>query len=267
MGIATEGVLTRTVADTAAALDVIAGYEPGDPFSLPATAQPFSSFVGRDPGRLRIGFWTSAPNGVPVHAECVRAVHETARALEALGHHVEERAPDWLDDGYAGAWDTVLRAAMGELLRSFGVMRGRAIEPSMLEPASQVVVAAARSISASSYLEALALLQRLARRMLVFWEDHDVFVSPAIARPPPPIGSMRPESPNDFAPFAARWNLTGQPAISLPVHWSSDDAHHGLPIGVQLVGPPAGDALLIAVAAQMEARFRWDERRPSVAGG
>jgi amidase len=269
-GIAIEGTVSRTVADTALALDVIAGYEPGDPYWAPPPSAPFVDAVDRAPGTLRVALATAAPLGIPVHEHCVEAARDAATALESLGHEVEEGAPDWNDEGYIENFIKIWTAGTGEEIHSYGRIRGRALEVSKLEPLTQQMVEIASGFSAVDYLRSLEYLQRLARRIVSFWSDYDVLVTPTLAQPPIPIGALRPkegeepvkmlENSAGFVPLTPIFNVTGQPAISLPLSISPE----GLPIGVQLVGPPAGEELLLSLAAQLEAARPWVDRRPEL---
>jgi amidase len=269
-GIAIEGTVSRTVADTALALDVIAGYEPGDPYWAPPPSAPFVDAIDRSPGKLRVALATSAPLGIPVHEHCVEAAREAAAALESLGHDVEEAAPAWDDDGYIENFIKIWTAGTGEEIHTYGRLRGQPLDTSKLEPLTQQMVEIASGFSAVDYLRSLEYLQRLARRVVSFWNDYDILLTPTLAQPPIPIGALRPkegeepiqmlENSAGFVPLTPVFNVTGQPAISLPLATSPE----GLPIGVQLVGAPAGEELLLSLAAQLEAARPWASRRPEL---
>jgi len=270
-GIAIEGSVSRTVADTALALDIISGYEPGDPYWAPPPSAPFAEAVDRAPGTLRVALATAAPLGIPVHEHCVSAVREAASLLESLGHQVGEAAPDWNDEGYIDNFIKIWTAGTGEEIHSYGRIRGRPLDISKLEPLTQQMLEIASGFSAVDYLRSLEYLQRLARRIVSFWADYDVLITPTLAQPPIPIGALRPaegeppikmlENSAGFVPFTPIFNVTGQPAISLPLSTSPD----GLPIGVQLVGAPAAEERLLSLAAQLEAAHPWADRRPELA--
>jgi amidase len=269
-GIAIEGVVTHTVRDTAVALDVLAGYEPGDPYWAPEPSAPFAEAIDREPGALRIAFTTVAPNGVPVDEECVAATREAAQLLESLGHAVSE-APALSDEGYIDNFIKVwVTGVAGNVLAS-GDLRGRPIESSELEPLTAEMVEIAKSISGAEYLESLEYLRGMSRRVVSQWSDLDVLLTPTLATQPIEIGALRPDAGEPamrmlenaalFVPFTPVWNVTGQPAVSLPLHQSEQ----GLPIGVQLVGPPAGEELLLSLSAQLEEARPWANRRPELA--
>jgi len=269
-GIAIDGCLSHTVADTALVLDVISGYEPGDPYWAPPPARAFAEAVGTTPGPLRIAFMTAAPNGAPVHEDCVAAVTQTAELLESLGHTVEE-APALSDEGYVENFIKVWTAGTAMSVRGFGMLRGAPLDHEKLEPLTREMLAIADSLSAADYLEAVGFLQLLARGVVSMWGDLDVLVTPTVTQPALPVGALAPrddqpamawlENAARWVPFTPVFNVTGQPAISLPLHQTED----GLPVGVQFVGPPAGEELLLSLASQLESARPWHERRPELA--
>jgi amidase len=270
IGLPTDGVLSRTVLDTAVALDLIAGYEPGDSFLVPPPSAPFAEAAAREPGALRIGFTLEAPNGAPVDPECQQAVREAAELLESAGHEVEE-ANLPADEGYVENFVKVWVGGTEDELHTFERWLGEPLDRSKLEPLTAQMADLSRSLSATDLLGAMDYLRRLSRVALAFWTDHDVLVTPTLAKPPIEIGALRPaegEPPIQmlmnsaaWVPFTPVFNVTGQPGISLPLHQSAD----GLPIGVQFVGPPAGEEMLISLAAELEQARPWAERRPPVA--
>ena len=267
-----DGFLTRTVADTALGLDVGAGYEWGDMAWPPPPAGTFADSVRRDPGRLRIGFTTVAPNEADVHPECVAAAQQAAKLLESLGHEVEEDAPDWGGPRFIETFEQVWTAELGTSVVNLGRVVGHPLDLEMVEPLSREMAEAARSMNAVDAFGALTRLRAYSRSVVGWWADHDVLVSPTLAQPPLELGSLEPEPGKPamevltgraaaFVPFTPPLNATGQPAISLPLHQSAD----GLPIGVQLVGPPSGEELLLSVASQLEQAAPWAGRRPQAA--
>jgi amidase len=270
-GFATEGVLTRTVADTAAALDVMSGPEPGDPYWAPPPSAPFAAAVEREPGRLRVVYTVESPNGVPVDHHCVAATREAAALLESLGHEVEERSFEWDGDTYVENFVKVWMAVTGEEVDDYERLFGHPVDRELLEPLTRQMLEFSAHVTATDYLSALGWLRLMARRIVSMWDGFDVLMTPTLARPPIPIGSLQPgpdEPPIQmllnsagWVPFTPVWNVTGQPAVSLPLVQSPD----GLPIGVQLVGPPAGEELLLSLSAQLEAARPWAGRRPEPA--
>ena len=268
-GIAVEGVVTHTVLDSAVALDILAGYEPGDPYWAPDPSAPFADAVDREPGKLRIAFSAEAPNGVPVDEDCVTATRETAELLESLGHTVFE-APALSDEGYMAKLLKIWIGGVAGNVRELGNMRGRPVEASELEPLTAQMVEMAESISAADFLVALEYLRGLSRRVISMWGEIDVLLTPTLAKVPIEIGALRPNEGEppiemlnkaaEWVPFTPVWNVTGQPAISLPLHQSQE----GLPVGVQLVGAPAAEELLISLSAQLEEARPWADRRPEL---
>jgi amidase len=270
-GAVVEHVLTRSVRDSAAILDAVAGPMPGDPYFAPPPARPFRHEVGAPPGRLRVGLRTKAfhPEGA-TDAECVRAAGEAARTLESLGHDVEEAHPAALEDPalveHAGR---ITVANVARELESWGERMGRALRPDDVEPYTWTLGDVGRHISAQQYLEAVERVHALSRRVAEWWATYDLLVTPTLPEPPPLLGSFRAPETNavfpgqrsiEFCSFTMPFNFTGQPALSLPLHWSGA----GLPIGVQLVAAYAREDLLLRVAAQLEEAMPWRDRRPPV---
>jgi amidase len=257
IGLGTTGPLARTVADAAAYLDLVTGYEWGDPFPAAEPERPFADEVGVDPGRLRVAFTTEPPGDYELDDACAAATREAAELLVSLGHEVEEAAPDWggpgLIEDFRPVWQT-------------GPALYPVRDPSVLSPLNQAFLQGALQTSSAAYTAAVSRLQMRARRIVAFWSGYDLLLTPTLALPPVPIGwETEPDDPWEqfdraarFTPFTAAFNVTGQPAMSVPLHWTDE----GLPIGVQLVGPPLGDALLVRVASQLEAARPWTERRP-----
>ena len=258
-GLSTAGPLTRSVEDAAHLLDVLAGYEPGDPWWAPPPERPFAETTGEPPPRLRIAVTSTPPTDVPVDPECVRAVSSAAELLAELGHDVRDETPPWRTDDLFHTFIAVWQ--VGPALHP--------VDDALMTPLNRGLVESARASTAADYGRAVASLQLLARRIVAFWSDVDIVLTPTLALPPVPIGWQDAvDGPIEqllrnveFTPFTAVANLTGLPAMSLPLHWSAD----GLPIGVHAIGPPAGDALLLQLAAEVEAARPWADRRPPVA--
>jgi amidase len=247
------------VADAAHLLDVLAGYEPGDPYWAPPPERPFAKEVEQSPGSLRVAVTAEPPVDTPVDPECVAALASAATLLTELGHDVTEATPPWrepeLERTFIAVWQV-----------------GPALHPiddlSLLTPLNRGLVESASASSAADYARAVVRLQAVARRTVAFWQEFDVVLTPTLALPPVPIGWQEEVEGaieqllrnTVFTPFTAIANLTGLPAVSLPLHWTAD----GLPIGVQAIGPPAGDALLLRLAAQVEQARPWAHQRPPV---
>jgi amidase len=257
IGLGTTAAAARTVLDSAAYLDVVRGYEWGDPFPAPEPERPYVDEVGVDPGRLRIAVTTESPLGLAIDPVCAAAARDAAELLSSLGHDVREATPDWggdaLMDDFLPVWQAI--PALYPVA-----------DPSVLTPLNRWFLEGAAATSSPAYAGAVGRLQLRARSIAALWADYDLLLTPTLAMPPVPVGwDTEPDDPREqfdraaeFTPFTAAFNVTGQPAASLPLHWT--DA--GLPIGVQLVGPPFGEALLFRISAQLEAARPWADRRP-----
>jgi amidase len=269
-GFATDGVLTRTVRDSALGLDIVAGYEPGDPYWAPGPSAPFADAVDREPGKLRVAFVVDSPNGVPVDPDCVAATRHAAELLESLGHEVQEIEIE-ADEAYVQNFVTVWIAGTANEVATWGRIAGRELDIEQLEPLSRQMYDMSLEMSATDYLGALDWLHDYSRKLVSMWAGLDVLLTPTLAQPPIEVGALAPKEGEPpiqmlmnaatWVPFTPVWNVTGQPAISLPMHQTES----GLPVGVQLVGPPAGEELLISLSAQIEAAAPWSDRRPALA--
>lgn len=267
----TEGVLTRTVADTAALLDVLAGYEPGDATWAPPPLRPFREAVRVSPSGLRVGLLLEPPASSELDPFCARGAEDAARLLEELGHHVEAFDLRPLTEQEWEAFDDVWAALAAEGVAAGGGVLGRPPAADDVEPLTWALYEKGRALEALSYRRSFAELQRVARRVVGAALAHDVLLTPALAQRPVSIGAItgfeRPNPlealrrSNRFTPYTALWNVTGQPAISLPLFHGED----GLPLGVQLVGPPAGETSLLALAEQLEQAAPWRQRLSPIA--
>ena len=268
MGGVVEGAVTRSVRDTAALLDVLAGYEPGDPYVAPPPVRPYADEVGADPGGLRVGLLDHPlVADVPAHPDCAAAVAGAGQLLASLGHRVDTGHPEALgDEGFVEQFTAVVAAANAADFDTWERWIGRPLAEDELEPMNHMLREIAGTVSGAAYLAAEDWLYGYTRRVHAWWDDGwDVLVSPVIASPPPPIGWLTdPEHAMDrvlqVLQYTAQFNITGQPAISLPLHWNDD----GLPIGVQLVAAYGREDLLLRVAAQLETARPWKDRRPPV---
>jgi amidase len=269
-GIGIDGVVSHTVADTALALDVIAGYETGDPYWAPDPSAPFIDAVDRSPGKLRVAWTAVAPNRAAVDPQCEAAARSTAEALESLGHEVSEAAPEWFDENYVPYFLAIWSAGCAGQLTEIGHLIG-GLDMSKVEPLSRELYEEGKRLSAADLIVTLDYLHGLARRIVAFWDDYDVLVTPTLAQLPQELVWLEPEpgepamrmleKSGDFTPFTPAFNLTGQPAVSLPLEMSEEV----LPIGVQFVGRPASEELLLSLSAQLEEAIPWRDRRPELA--
>jgi amidase len=271
VGLPVDGVLTRTVRDTAAGLDVLAGYEPGDAFVVPPPAASFADAAERDPGRLRVGFGMESPNGAPVDPDVQSTVRAAAELLAELGHDVEEVQPHVDAEHFAENFVKVWVGGTGEEIHTLAELRGSPIGDDEIEPLTQQMREVADSMTATDYLIALDYLRRISRTVTRWWDDYDVLVTPTLAKPAIEIGALKPADDEPpitqlmnsatWVPFTPVWNVTGQPAISLPLGQSQS----GLPIGVQFIGALGAEETLIALGAQLEQARPWADRRPGAA--
>ena len=262
-GLVCEGVVTRTVADTAATLDAISAADPGAWYNAPPPKRPFLEEVGCRPGRLRVAFSTQSPTGVPVAKACVDAVVETAKVLEDLGHEVFEGAPAWPEPSEIMPMFMVLWNTGGAL---FDIS-----DWEQVEPVNRALRERSLAIDSSTYVRAVAQMQIYSRMITASWgRDFDFLITPTLAVEPPEIGEIwegydnNPEEPiiraGAMVPFTPLFNVTGQPAVSLPLC----QAESGLPTGVQLVGGPWDEAGVLRLAAQLEEAMPWRDRRPAM---
>ncbi|MEP7045038.1 MAG: amidase [Ilumatobacteraceae bacterium] len=269
-GATIDGCVTRSVRDTAAILDAISGYEPGDPYVAPPFARPLRDEVGADPGKLRIGVLDRSPLA-PSHPDCEAAVAAAAKLLESLGHHLDESSPAAMSDlDFQDRFVTVIAACTAHDLRQMEQSLGRPLADGDLEPDNESIGEIGQSVSAADYLLAVGAQSMWVREMLSWWypsdgtAGHDLLLTPVLATPPPPIGYLSgPEGGmrvRELLQFTAQFNVTGQPAISLPLYWTAD----GLPVGVQLVAGFGREDVLVRIAAQLEAAQPWAGRRPPV---
>jgi len=290
-GAAIDHALTRSVRDSAALLDHTAGPDPGAPYFPPPPERSFFEAARRDPASLRIA-WTSRPLlGTTVHPDCVRALDEAVTLLQELGHHVTEEAPEIDGAGFTRAFLTMVCAETAADLKEASEILHRRATRADLEPATWALALLGRALRADELSNALRALGRTSRSMGAFFTRYDVLVTPVLAVPPFEIGALQPKprermmlellgragsgrlfrlaglldelSAQVFAaiPYTPIFNATGQPAMSVPLHWSAA----GLPIGIQLVGRYAEETTLFRLAGQLERARPWFNRLPPLA--
>ena len=290
-GFVVEHVLTRSVRDSAAMLDAVAGPDVGAPYVAPPPVRPYGDEVGRPPGRLRIAFTTKPLMGTSVHPDCVAGVHATVKLLDELGHTVEEAAPAIDRDKMNLAFAVMLAGQTAAGIQDLERLTGRALRRSEFEPVTWALYLLGGAISAREYALASGALQVMGRRVAALFQEYDVLLTPTIAQPPAPIGSLQPSNTErrmlemagalhsggllkagkmletladtayEYIPYTIPFNLTGQPAMSVPLHWN--DA--GLPIGMQFAGRFGDEATLFRLAGQLEQARPWGARRPPAA--
>jgi amidase len=289
-GASCEGVLSRSVRDTAAALDVSAGGEPGDPFVIPKPAEPYAAAMRRDPPRLRIGFSSASPIGTDVHPEAVAAVNDAAKLLASLGHHVEEAAPEI--DGAALA-KAFLHVYFGQVPAMVSAARAAGAATSDFELLTRVLATLGNAVPAGALTAQLLKWNDFARALARFHQKYDLMLTPTLAHPPIRHGQGDPSAAEQavldildrvgllgllaragaldstvdkiardslqYVPFTQLANLTGTPAMSVPLHWTAE----GLPLGVQFVARFGEEERLLQLAAQLETARPWFAKLPA----
>ncbi|HEX4819786.1 MAG TPA: amidase [Acidimicrobiales bacterium] len=264
--VSVHNVVTRSVRDTAAVLDATHGPGPGDAAIAPPPARPYVDELQSDPGVLRVGLMATSPAGA-LHRDCERAVRNAAALLERLGHHVEESHPAVLDDPstaqtFGARWCVqALRT-----LSATGQLVGRPLTADDVEPITWIMAEAGKGFSGLDYANAMSASAAFTRKVAGWWDGgFDLLLTPTLGAPPPKLGELLnaeggAQRVAELVPYTTHFNVTGQPAISLPLHWNDD----GLPIGVQLAAAHGREDLLIRIAAQLEAAAPWAGRRPPV---
>jgi len=262
-------VLSRSVRDSAALLDATHGLAPGDPYAAPTPAGPFLCEVGADPGRLRMAFTTRFAGGPETEPDCMAATEQAAALCASLGHHVEVDQPDFSMDEFACS-NLVIATHIRLAILQRAMALGRDAERGDVEPLTWAAAETARGTTAAEYAGAINALHGVSRRIARFFDRYDVLITPTLAQVPPPLGTLRKQDDSyaehrrkvrDFAPFTGIFNVTGQPAISLPLGMSRE----GLPVGVQFVGGFGREDVLLRLSAQLEQAQPWCGRRPPCA--
>jgi amidase len=291
-GASSEGVISRSVRDSALALDLLQGAEPGDPFVIAPPAEPYAQAMLREPGRLRIGFTTVSPIGTEVHPEAVHAVRQAAKLLESLGHHVEEAAPQI--DGAALA-QSYLHVYFGQIPAAVARAKALGAREGDLELMNRILVTLGRSVSAVELTTQLNRWNEFSRSLAAFHSQFDVLLTPTLAAPPITHGTGDPSNGEKkllgflhgtgilgvlarlglldatvqkiatdnlrYVPFTQLSNLTGTPSMNVPLYWTPD----GLPLGVQFVGRFGSEDRLLQLAHQLEEAQPWFDRLPALA--
>lgn len=295
-GFVSEHVLTRSVRDSAAVLDAIAGEDVGAPYASPRPERSFLQEVTEPPGRLRIAFTARplfGPADAPVHEECREGLMRTVALLGELGHEVVEAAPPLDGDACTMAFIAILAAETRIAIEWAAQLAQRRLGPADFEAATYALGLLGRAMPASSYAHASNLLQLTARGVGTFFEHRDVLLTPTLAQPPIPIGALQPSAAEravlrvlnrlgagwllrragmvrliadrtfSYMPYTALFNVTGQPAMSVPLHWSAA----GLPIGMQFAARFGDEATLLRLGGQLERARPWAQRRPPMLSG
>ena len=269
-GLVCEHVVTRSVRDSAAILDATAGPVPGDPYWAPPLRGPsFAVAAASAPLPLRIAVMTASPSSSDVHPDCVEAVRSAAALCESLGHDVDDAALDVDGDEFVGHFINAWAAGNAWALTDWEDRVGRSATADDVEPLTWALVQLGRGLDAGQYLTAVQGLQRITRQIAAAFETFDVLLTPTLGEPPALLGTF--DSPPGeplaglfraaaYVPFTPPFNVTGQPGISLPLHWNGA----GLPIGTQFVGRFGDEETLFSLAGQLEQAAPWAPRRPPV---
>lgn len=268
-GLVSELGLTRTVRDTAGLLDAVAGPAVGEPYFTPPPERSFMGETGRAPGVLRIGFSAVTPLGDSIDAECEQAVRDAAALCESLGHAVEEAPPDYDADRLWQTFTTVMSGGAAWAIADWARRTGKAPTREGFEPFVWAFAERGRALGADAYLLALQDMQCAVRELSRYFERFDLWLTPTLGEPPVELGTLVYDGGDPFelrmrtakfSPYTYITNASGQPAISLPLHWTRDN----LPVGVQFAAPWGEEATLIRLAAQLEAAKPWHHRRPGI---
>ncbi len=269
-GLVVEHVVSRSVRDSAAILDMIAGPVPGDPYwAPPLHGVSFAAAATTAASPLRVAMVVDSPTGSVVHGDCVAAVEGAAALCESMGHHIEVATFEIDGDDFTEHFVNFWAAGNAWALLDWEERIGRAATEDELEPLTWSLAQMGRTITADRYLKSAQALQKYSRQVAAYFEDFDVLVTPTLAEPPAPLGTF--DSPPgeplaglfraaQYVPFTPLFNVTGQPAVSLPLHWNGE----GLPIGVQFVGRFGDEETLLSLAGALEIAAPWAGRRPAI---
>ena len=272
-GMSVSGFLTRSVRDSAALLDAVAGPDLGAPYWPPPLESSFVNAIQHPPARQKIAFSFKSFTGEPVHPDCRGAVEKAAKLLDSLGHRVEEVDPTIDIMPMMQAWVRIAASGTALAVRQKVEARGTPLEPDEVEGITRGAIALADTLSGADYLQAVNQVHAFGREIAAFFEGYDLLVTPTLAEPPAKIGRFAPDSEDfidhrlgptgilPYSPYTAAFNASGQPAMSVPLHWNAA----GLPIGVHIAGRFGADESLISLAAELEAASPWFNKRPPLA--
>jgi amidase len=289
-GAAVEHVITRSVRDSAAMLDAIQGPDAGAPYIIPEPERPYREEVDRDPGSLRIGFTKKSPINTGIHPECAQAVDSAAKLLEGLGHSETEAEPDIDGIAMIRSYFTMYFGEIEADIRQMATTLGRKASSSDVESTTWLLNLLGKAYTAGEFVQAIRQWNTFSRQMGAFHEKYDLYLTPTTAYPPVRIGELKPKPAEEAAmkvvntlglgklvklsglaekiaienaaktPYTPLANLTGLPAMSVPLHWTAE----GLPCGVQFIARFADEATLFRLAGQLEKARPWFDRRPAI---
>jgi amidase len=268
-GMSVQHAVSISVRDSAALLDATAGMEPGSPYDAPKPTRPFLQEVGASPGKLKIALMLEPLTKTAVHEECKKAVTEAAKLCESLGHTVEEAAPTIDAAAMRAAQINVITVSIARLLEDTAKTLGRAITDQDVEAVTWANYQSGLRQTGMTYARAIATFQQLGLTLAKFHQKYDVILSPTLAKPPIALDVLSLSSKDiqaysreigEFSPFTALFNMTGQPSMSMPLHWSAD----GLPVGVMFTARFGDEATLIRLASQLEQAKPWAGHKPKI---
>jgi amidase len=270
-GLVAEHAVTRSVRDSAALLDATSGPDIGDPYYATPPSESFLSQVGRDPGKLRIAFSAKTLSGVEIDPDCVKAMEDAAKLCSELGHHVEEASPVGLIDGEIlnQAFFAVWSGICASVLKGWSRRVGKALNKNEFEPLTWALYEMGSTISAPDFISSVFYFQQVSRQIGRFMTKYDVYLTPTLGEVPLELGSFASTEDNplmgmfraaQFVPYTPLNNITGQPAMSMPLYWNEKN----LPIGSHFVGRYGDEATLFRLASQLESARPWASRRPGV---
>jgi amidase len=271
-GMAIDGFLSKSVRDNAAMMDACAGADTGAPYVAPAMEMSFSEAIARPPRRLRIGVCDTTFTGEAIDPECRLAVEKTAQLLEDLGHHVAPALPVADHEGMKQAWTQIVACGAALWVNAALDAKGRDLQQGDVQGITASALTYAAQISGAQYLAAVNKIHAYGREMAAAFDGYDILLSATLAEPPAQVGRFTHDRDDyetyrigaggvfEYSPFCAAFNASGQPAATLPLHWSAQ----GLPVGVHLAAAYGADAILIAVCAELEQAAPWALRRPEM---
>jgi amidase len=269
-GMAIEHVVSRSVRDSAAMLDATSGPDVGDPFIIAPPERPYLEEVGRAPGRLRIAFSRGSPSGIAVSPECVAAVEDAARLCQSLGHEVVEAMPSYSHEALHSALVTLWSSGLAGWVHGMSMMTGRKPTPELFEASTWATVQHGMGLKSLELQRAFAQVNQITRSVGRFFVGHDLLLTPTLPVAPFRLGVLNantvataPEWAQQalaYCAFTSLFNATGQPAMSVPLHWSPQ----GMPIGVQFAGRMGDEATLFRLAGQLEQARPWARRTPPI---
>ena len=271
-GMAVDGFLTRSVRDTAALLDATEGPDAGAPYWPPPLGGRFADALSKPPTRQKIAVCYENFAGGAIHPDCRAAVDKTAKLLEDLGHYVEEATPELELMPIMQAWTRIVACGAALSIRQKLAAQGRPLDPADIEGITRGALALAETVSGADYLDAVNRVHGVGRTLAGFFERYDMLLTPTLAEPPARIGRFAPHNEDfidhrlgpkgilPYSPYTPIFNASGQPAMSVPLHWNDG----GLPIGIHLAARFGADETLIALAAELETASPWFDRMPTL---